>query len=49
MLDAPVSGGAVKAEAGEMTIMASGAQNTFDALEPVLSATAARYTTLVKL
>ncbi|CAH1563491.1 putative L-threonate dehydrogenase [Vibrio owensii] len=42
MLDAPVSGGAVKAEAGEMTIMASGAQSTFDALEPVLSATAAK-------
>ncbi|WP_394141715.1 L-threonate dehydrogenase [Vibrio chagasii] len=40
MLDAPVSGGAVKAEAGEMTIMASGAQSTFDALEPVLNATA---------
>tara|TARA_Y100000588_G_scaffold315601_1_gene343794 strand:+ start:1024 stop:1932 length:909 start_codon:yes stop_codon:yes gene_type:complete len=42
MLDAPVSGGAVKAEAGEMTIMASGAQSTFDALEPVLKATAAK-------
>ncbi|MEZ9059049.1 L-threonate dehydrogenase [Vibrio pelagius] len=42
MLDAPVSGGAVKAEAGEMTIMASGAQSTFDALEPVLNATAAK-------
>ena len=40
MLDAPVSGGAVKAEAGEMTIMASGAQSTFDALEPVLNAPA---------
>ncbi|WP_261883377.1 L-threonate dehydrogenase [Vibrio pelagius] len=42
MLDAPVSGGAVKAEAGEMTIMASGAQSTFDVLEPVLNATAAK-------
>ncbi|GAB7219732.1 L-threonate dehydrogenase [Vibrio comitans] len=42
MLDAPVSGGAVKAEAGEMTIMASGKQSTFDALEPVLKATAAK-------
>ncbi|MEE3876449.1 L-threonate dehydrogenase [Vibrio sp. YYF0003] len=42
MLDAPVSGGAVKAEAGEMTIMASGAQSTFDVLEPVLKATAAK-------
>jgi len=42
MLDAPVSGGAIKAEAGEMTIMASGSQSTFDALEPVLNATAAK-------
>ncbi|MEZ8380982.1 L-threonate dehydrogenase [Vibrio splendidus] len=42
MLDAPVSGGAVKAEAGEMTIMASGAQGTFDTLAPVLNATAAK-------
>ncbi|MGI9874025.1 L-threonate dehydrogenase [Vibrio chagasii] len=40
MLDAPVSGGAVKAEAGEMTIMASGAITTFEALAPVLNATA---------
>ncbi|MFS1441663.1 MULTISPECIES: L-threonate dehydrogenase [unclassified Vibrio] len=42
MLDAPVSGGAVKAEAGEMTIMASGAITTFEALAPVLDATAAK-------
>ncbi|MDN3616308.1 L-threonate dehydrogenase [Vibrio gallaecicus] len=42
MLDAPVSGGAVKAEAGEMTIMASGATSTFEALTPVLDATAAK-------
>lgn len=42
MLDAPVSGGAIKAEAGEMTIMASGSQSTFDTLEPVLNATAAK-------
>lgn len=42
MLDAPVSGGAVKAEAGEMTVMASGAKSTFAALEPVLNATAAK-------
>ncbi|WP_435250074.1 L-threonate dehydrogenase [Vibrio sp. nBUS_14] len=42
MLDAPVSGGAVKAEAGEMTIMASGAVSTFEALDPVLDATAAK-------
>lgn len=42
MLDAPVSGGAVKAEAGEMTIMASGAVSTFEILAPVLDATAAK-------
>lgn len=42
MLDAPVSGGAIKAEAGEMTIMASGSQSAFDTLEPVLNATAAK-------
>ena len=42
VLDAPVSGGAVKAEAGEMTIMASGAVSTFEALAPVLDATAAK-------
>ncbi|NOH97217.1 L-threonate dehydrogenase [Vibrio sp. 99-70-13A1] len=42
MLDAPVSGGAVKAESGEMTIMASGAVSTFEALTPVLDATAAK-------
>ncbi|MEZ9410863.1 L-threonate dehydrogenase [Vibrio lentus] len=42
MLDAPVSGGAVKAEAGEITIMASGAVSTFEILAPVLDATAAK-------
>lgn len=42
MLDAPVSGGAVKAAAGEMTIMASGSAQAFDLLEPVLNATAAK-------
>ncbi|SEG62803.1 L-threonate dehydrogenase [Vibrio hangzhouensis] len=42
MLDAPVSGGAVKAEAGEMTVMASGAQETFALLDPVLKATASK-------
>ncbi|KXF82428.1 L-threonate dehydrogenase [Enterovibrio coralii] len=42
MLDAPVSGGAVKAEAGEMTIMASGSLLAFDLLKPVLDATAAK-------
>jgi len=42
MLDAPVSGGAVKAEAGEMTIMASGPAAVFEKLAPVLDATAAK-------
>jgi len=42
MLDAPVSGGAVKAASGEMTIMASGAIETFERLQPVLDATAAK-------
>lgn len=39
MLDAPVSGGAAKAEMGEMTIMASGSDRAFDKLQPVLDAT----------
>lgn len=42
MLDAPVSGGAVKAEAGEMTIMASGQEEVFTKLQPVLTASAAK-------
>lgn len=42
MLDAPVSGGAVKAAAGEMTVMASGSDAAFDRLQPVLDAVAAR-------
>ena len=40
VLDAPVSGGAVKAAAGEMTVMAAGADDTFDHLAPVLDAVA---------
>lgn len=40
MLDAPVSGGAVKAEAGAMTVMASGSDEAFARLAPVLEATA---------
>lgn len=40
MLDAPVSGGAAKAETGEMTIMAAGPQDVFDTLEPLLDAIA---------
>ena len=39
-LDAPVSGGAAKAEMGEMTVMASGSEKAFDLLQPVLDATA---------
>ncbi|GMQ46139.1 L-threonate dehydrogenase [Vibrio sp. 10N] len=42
MLDAPVSGGAAKALAGEMTVMAAGSLSTFEALSPVLNATAAK-------
>ncbi|KJG57081.1 oxidoreductase [Photobacterium kishitanii] len=42
MLDAPVSGGALKAEAGEMTIMASGSIQAFEKLDPVLKATAGK-------
>ena len=41
-LDAPVSGGAVKARAGEMTVMASGSQAAFGAAQPVLDAIAAK-------
>ncbi|MFG0833884.1 L-threonate dehydrogenase [Aeromonas bivalvium] len=42
VLDAPVSGGAVKAEAGEMVVMASGARAAFERLQPVLDAVAGR-------
>lgn len=42
MLDAPVSGGALKAANGEMTVMASGAQVAFDKLKPLLDATATK-------
>lgn len=42
MLDAPVSGGAAKAAAGEMTIMASGAPEAFARCEKVLDAIAAK-------
>jgi 3-hydroxyisobutyrate dehydrogenase len=42
MLDAPVSGGAAKAQAGEMTIMASGAPAAFAACEGVLAAIATK-------
>jgi 3-hydroxyisobutyrate dehydrogenase-like beta-hydroxyacid dehydrogenase len=42
MLDAPVSGGAVKAAAGEMTVMAAGPRAAFDKLRPVLDAVAGK-------
>jgi len=40
-LDAPISGGAVKAAAGALTVMASGAPQAFAAARPVLDAIAA--------
>ena len=40
-LDAPVSGGAAKAAAGQLSIMASGEPEAFDAAADVLAATAA--------
>jgi 3-hydroxyisobutyrate dehydrogenase-like beta-hydroxyacid dehydrogenase len=40
LLDAPVSGGAARARAGTMTVMASGSPAAFAAAEPVLAATA---------
>lgn len=42
MLDAPVSGGAAKAAAGEMTVMAAGDDATFAKLQPVLDAVAGK-------
>lgn len=42
MLDAPVSGGAVKAANGEMTVMASGSAQAFDKIAPVLDAVAGK-------
>lgn len=41
-LDAPVSGGAARAAAGEMTVMASGSRAAFDRLRPVLDAVAGK-------
>jgi 3-hydroxyisobutyrate dehydrogenase-like beta-hydroxyacid dehydrogenase len=40
-LDAPISGGSVKAAAGQLSVMASGSDAAFAALRPVLDATAA--------
>lgn len=42
MLDAPVSGGAVKAAAGAMTVMASGSDEAFEKLALVLDAVASK-------
>lgn len=41
-LDAPISGGAVRAAAGEMTVMASGAPDAFDRVRPVLDCIAGK-------
>ena len=42
LIDAPVSGGAVKAAAGQMTVMASGAPEAFDAAGALLDAIAGK-------
>lgn len=42
MLDAPVSGGAARAERGEMTVMAAGSAEAFSRLAPVLDAVAGK-------
>ncbi len=41
-LDAPISGGAVRAAAGELTVMASGSAAAFEAAAPLLDAVSAR-------
>jgi 3-hydroxyisobutyrate dehydrogenase len=41
-IDGPVSGGAVKAEAGEMTVMASGKPEAFSAAQDALEAYAGK-------
>jgi putative dehydrogenase len=46
MLDAPVSGGAVKAAAGQMTVMAAGPAAAFERLRPVLDAVAGKVYTI---
>jgi 3-hydroxyisobutyrate dehydrogenase-like beta-hydroxyacid dehydrogenase len=40
-LDAPISGGSIKAAAGQLSVMAAGTPAAFDAARPVLDATAA--------
>ncbi len=42
LLDAPISGGAVKAEAGKLTVMASGDPELFERLAPIFAATTER-------
>lgn len=41
-MDAPISGGAVRAAAGELTIMASGRPEVFDRVRPVLNSISAK-------
>lgn len=41
-LDAPISGGAIKAASGELTIMASGRKAAFEAAKPALGAISAK-------
>jgi 3-hydroxyisobutyrate dehydrogenase len=41
-IDGPISGGAAKAAAGELTVMGSGPKQTFEFLRPVLQAISAR-------
>ncbi len=41
-LDAPISGGSLKAESGDLTVMASGTPDAFAAARPVLGAIAAK-------
>lgn len=42
MLDAPISGGAIKANEGKLTVMASGKPELFSALKPLFDATTER-------
>ncbi|NRN27566.1 L-threonate dehydrogenase [Photorhabdus heterorhabditis] len=42
MLDAPISGGALKAEQGQLTVMASGEPALFEQLKPIFNATTER-------
>lgn len=42
VLDAPISGGQVKSKSGDLTIMASGADDVFNAVQPALDAISAK-------